>query len=41
MSLRSAKNAGLNVPSSAIEDAIGYLKRSYWSTIDSKGEPVN
>jgi hypothetical protein len=41
MSLRSAKNAGLNVPSSAIEDAIGYLERSYWSTIDSKGEPVN
>jgi len=41
MSLRSAKNAGLNVPSAAIEDAIGYLRRSYWSTIDSKGEPVN
>ena len=41
MSLRSAKNAGLNVPSSAIEDAIGYLERSYWSSLDSKGEPVN
>lgn len=41
MSLRSAKNAGLNVPSSAIEDAIGYLRRSYWSSLDSKGEPVN
>lgn len=41
MSLRSAKNAGLNVPSAAIEDAIGYLERSYWSNLDSKGEPVN
>ena len=41
MSLRSAKNAGLNVPSAAIEDAIGYLERSYWSSLDSKGEPVN
>ena len=41
MSLRSAKNAGLSVPSAAIEDAIGYLERSYWSSLDSKGEPVN
>ena len=35
------KNAGLDVPSSAIEDAIGYLKRSYRSSLDAKGEPVN
>ncbi|MBG30822.1 MAG: hypothetical protein CMI31_12590 [Opitutae bacterium] len=41
MSLRSAKNAGLEVPSSAIEDAIGYLERSYHSRLDGKGEPVN
>jgi len=41
MSLRSAKNAGLEVPSSSIEDAIGYLQRSYHSTLDTKGDPVN
>lgn len=29
MSLRSAKNAGLEVPDEAIEEAINYLKRSY------------
>ena len=41
MSLRSAKHAGLTVPSSAIETAIGYLERSYHSRLDSKGEPEN
>jgi len=41
MSLRSAKNAGLDIPSSAIEEAIGYLRRSYNSRLDSKGDPVN
>tara|TARA_B100001964_G_scaffold169367_1_gene186203 strand:+ start:413 stop:1498 length:1086 start_codon:yes stop_codon:yes gene_type:complete len=41
MSLRSAKNAGLAVPTAAIEDAIGYLRRSYHSRLDSKGEPEN
>ena len=41
LSLRSAKNSGLDVPSSAIEDAVGYLRRSYHSTLDSKGNPVN
>ena len=41
MSLRSAKNAGLDVPSSAIEDAIGYLRRSYKSRLDAKGEPLD
>ena len=41
MSLRSAKNAGMDIPSSAIEDAIGYLRRSYYSRLDSKGDPVN
>lgn len=29
MALRSAKNAGLDVPDSAIERAVGYLKRSF------------
>lgn len=29
MALRSAKNDGLNVPGSAIESAVGYLKNSY------------
>ena len=41
MSLRSAKNAGLDVPTAAIEDAIGYLRRSYHSRLDGKGDPVN
>jgi hypothetical protein len=41
MSLRSAKNAGLEVPASAIESAIKYLERSYHSSLDAKGEPVN
>ncbi|MED5280227.1 MAG: prenyltransferase/squalene oxidase repeat-containing protein [Verrucomicrobiota bacterium] len=40
MALRSAKNAGLKVPSSAIEEAIGYLRRSYWSSLDERGEPL-
>ena len=29
MALRSAKNAGLDVPSEAIEQAIGYIRRCY------------
>jgi len=29
MALRSAKNAGLNVPGGAVQDAVEYLKRSY------------
>lgn len=41
MSLRSAKNAGLKVPAKAIEEAIGYLERSYHSRLDGKGDPVN
>ena len=40
MALRSAKNAGLKVPSSAIEEAIGYLRRSYWSSLDERSEPL-
>ncbi|MAK46888.1 MAG: hypothetical protein CMI24_06505 [Opitutae bacterium] len=41
MALRSAKNSGLDVPSSAISDAIEYLKRSYKSKLDEQGEPID
>lgn len=40
MALRSAKNDGLKVPASAIEDALAYLQRSYTSKFDSAGRPV-
>ncbi len=40
MALRSAKNDGLKVPSSAIEQAVGYLQRSYTSRMDSLGKPI-
>jgi hypothetical protein len=39
MALRSAKNDGLDVSSKTIEDAVGYLKRSFSSPLDSKGAP--
>jgi hypothetical protein len=39
MALRSAKNDGLQVPATAIEQAIEYLKRSYVSTLDRHGMP--
>ncbi len=39
MALRSAKNDGLQVPASAIEDAVEYLKRSYASPLDHNGLP--
>ena len=41
MALRSAKNSGLKVPASAIEEAVEYLKRSYKSDLDAKGNPIN
>ena len=41
MALRSAKNSGLKVPSSAIADAIEYLKRSYKSKLDNEGKPID
>ena len=41
MALRSAKNSGLDVPSSAISDAIEYLERSYKSKLDDQGEPID
>ncbi|MCA9192549.1 MAG: prenyltransferase [Planctomycetales bacterium] len=40
MALRSAKNDGLAVPASAITEALAYLKRSYTSPLNSRGEPV-
>jgi len=39
MALRSAKNDGLEVPSSTIDDAIGYLVRSFTSPVASNGQP--
>lgn len=39
MALRSAKNDGLQVPGSAITDAVEYLKRSYASPLDANGLP--
>ena len=39
MALRSAKNDGLQVPGSAIRDAVEYLKRSYSSPLDENGLP--
>lgn len=39
MALRSAKNDGLEVPASAIHDAVTYLKRSYASPLDRNGLP--
>ena len=41
MALRSAKNSGLKVPSTAIKDAVEYLKRSYRSNLDAKGNPID
>lgn len=40
MALRSAKNDGLQVPASAIRDAIEYLKRSYSAPLDRDGLPA-
>lgn len=39
MALRSAKNDGLDVPDAAIEQAIGYLKRSCTSPLGPDGKP--
>ncbi|MEO2017055.1 MAG: prenyltransferase/squalene oxidase repeat-containing protein [Fuerstiella sp.] len=39
MALRSAKNDGLQVPSSAIREAVEYLKRSYSAPLDRDGIP--
>lgn len=39
MALRSAKNDGLQVPGSAIDDAVDYLKRSYTTKLKRNGQP--
>jgi hypothetical protein len=39
MSLRSAKNDGMDVPSQSIEDAKQYLMRSFTSPLDRDGKP--
>lgn len=39
MALRSAKNDGLDIASKTIDDAIGYLKRSFTSPLDGQGNP--
>lgn len=41
LALRAVKNAGLDVPKKAIDAAIGYLKRSYYSQRDTEGKPIN
>ena len=37
MALRAAKNAGLDVPKGAIEDAVKYIKRCYEPDADKRG----
>lgn len=39
MALRAAKNAGFDVPKEAIDQAVGYIKRSYRVERDSNGLP--
>jgi hypothetical protein len=39
MALRSAKNDGWPIPAEAIQDAIGFLQRSYTVQLDSRGKP--
>jgi hypothetical protein len=41
MALRSARNAGLEVPKEAIDQAVGYLRRCYYSRRDPQGRPLN
>ncbi|MEL6895436.1 MAG: prenyltransferase/squalene oxidase repeat-containing protein, partial [Planctomycetota bacterium] len=39
MALRSAKNDGMDIPASAIDEAVGYLENSYTSRLDRSGMP--
>ena len=41
MALRSARNDGMDVPASAIADAVAYLRRSYASPSGRDGRPDN
>ena len=38
MALRAAKNAGLDVPKEAIDDAVGYIRRLYMGEGDKRGK---
>ncbi len=40
MSLRAAKNSGINIPKEAIDNAVAYIKRSYRAERDSNGQVV-
>lgn len=39
MALRSAYNAGLDVPKSAVDAAVGYVRRSYQGGLNAQGQP--
>jgi len=41
MALRSAKNAGIEVPSSAIDSAVKYVRSTYKSHRDANGNPTD
>lgn len=41
MALRSARNAGLKVPSESIDAALTYVRRCYGSDLDSRGNPYD
>jgi hypothetical protein len=41
MALRSARNAGMEVPKEAIEKAVGYVKQCYFSKRGPNGQPEN
>jgi hypothetical protein len=41
MALRSARNAGMDVPKEMIDNAVDYIKRCYQSKRDPDGKPVN
>ena len=41
MSLRSARNAGFNVPKQAIDDAVGFVRRSFQKNYGAFGYTVN
>ncbi|MCB1209882.1 MAG: hypothetical protein KDK97_11170, partial [Verrucomicrobiales bacterium] len=40
LALRAARNAGFDVPTDAIQNAIAYLKRSYQVKRDASGQPL-
>ena len=40
MALRAARNAGLDVPTDVIDEAVAYLRRCYFSPRDAAGNPT-